>query len=156
MDQILKRLYNVQRVDINSGNIDRDGDGFVSQVDPMPNGPAHQIPHIEIQISDKSIAFQQRDKIARRDHAALRMNPTHQGFQADDLTGGHVAFRLSIKSEFFLFQCMLDLRKKNVVVFHLLHHTAVIPAGPLIVISFDGRHGDRCPIIHGPDRGMAV
>ena len=79
-----------------------DGDADISgQLGRIDAGPAQ---HPVAELDDQAGFFGERNEIGRRDQAALRMVPAHQGFERDDLVAGDVADRLIVDFEFVALQ----------------------------------------------------
>ena len=73
-----ERIRQVALVHIRPGHIHRYRQKLPALVLPVPELGTHLLPHILIQLGNKSVFLEQRDKFLGKHHAPLRMNPAHQ------------------------------------------------------------------------------
>ena len=101
---------------ISLGHVDRNRHWTDTLVDPHPDGLAHFLPDILVQLRDIAVAFQYRDEHCGRNDAQYRVVPAHQRLGTDDLAGVQLIPRLQEEGELVLAQAVQDLRHQYALV----------------------------------------
>ena len=73
--QLLKKRRNIDGKEVHLGDIQRYRDQRISLIQPGPDPGRHLTPHILIQVCDKTVFFQHRNKDTGRYHGPVLLPP---------------------------------------------------------------------------------
>ena len=104
LQNIRKDVRKILVEHVDPGHVYRDRNGILKPILPVPNLPGRLFPDIGVELLNQTVFFKQRDKNAGTDHAAVRVNPTHQRFRPGQnrRIGTNIKLRLVVDLELML------------------------------------------------------
>ena len=139
-----------------TGNIDRNRDDLFSFLQPVPYKPEYFVPYMNINIDNKTVFFQHRNKLPRPNDAIDGMMPSDKSLAANNLTAFHIDLGLDKKPE------LPRLKRFDHIIFYLFFHQHGLPhlvtkKGIIrIKFAFNSFHCHSCIIPHQTHRHFAV